>query len=84
MYTPNELKDNDDNNNNSSSNNDVVIIREFRTGTRIHEHDFTSVKTKKEQAPIIICCICGLVYCEKCGKFVMMYGKSYMQKSVYN
>ena len=58
---PNELNDNDDDDNSSSNNNNVVIIREFRTGTRIHEHDFISVKTKKEQAPIIICCICGLV-----------------------
>ena len=84
MHMPNELKDNDDNNNNSSSNNNVVIIREFRTGTRIHEHDFISVKTKKEQAPIIICCICGLVYCEKCGKLVITYNKNYMQHNTYN
>jgi hypothetical protein len=83
MYTPNELKDNDNNSNNSSSNN-VVIIREFRTGTRIHEHDFISVKTKKEQGPIIICCICGLVYCDKCGKLVIIYDKNYMQHNVYN
>ena len=75
MYTPNELKDNDNNSNNSSSNN-VVIIREFRTGSRIHEHDFISVKTKKEQAPIIICSICSLVYCEKCGKLVTTYNKN--------
>ena len=83
MYTPNELKDNDNNSNNSSSNN-VVIIREFRTGSRIHEHDFISVKTKEEQGPIIICCICGLVYCDKCGKLVIIYDKNYMQHNVYN
>ena len=86
MHMPNELKDNDDNNNNNSgsSNNNVVVIREFRTGTRIHEHDFISVKNKKGQAPIIICCICGLVYCEKCGKLVITYNKNYMQHNTYN
>ena len=80
MYTPNELMDN---NNNNSSNN-VVIIREFRTGNRIHEHDFISVKTKKEQVSIIICSICYMVYCGKCGKLVTIYDKNYMQHNTYN
>jgi hypothetical protein len=70
MYSSNGLEDNDNNSNNT------VIIREFRAGTRIHEHDFISVKTKKEQVSIIICSICGLVYCEKCGKLVNILTKT--------
>ena len=73
----NRPKDNDDNNNS-------IIIREFRDDTRIDEHDFILVKTKKEQASITICSICGLVYCEKCGKIVTTYDKNYMQHNVYN
>ena len=84
MYTPNELKDNDNDDNNENSNNNVVIIREFRTGTRIHEHDFISVKTKEDQGPIVICSICGLIYCEKCGKLMTRYDKNYMQHNIYN
>ena len=51
---------------------------------KIHEHDFISVKTKKEQVPIIICSICYMVYCEKCGKLVTIYDKNYMQHNTYN
>jgi hypothetical protein len=78
MYPSNGLEDNNDNNSNT------VIIREFKTGSTIHEHDFISVKTKKDQASTIICSICGLVYCEKCGKLVTIYNKNYMQHNVYN
>ncbi len=59
------------------------IIGEFSNHTKLHEHDFKLIRTEKEQTSII-CSICGLVYCEKCGKLVMTYGKSYMQKSIYN
>jgi hypothetical protein len=77
MHPPNGLEDN-----NTTSN--TVIIREYRTGSRIHEHDFISVKIKKDQASTIICSICGLVYCEKCGKLLTIYDKNYMQYNVYN
>ena len=80
MYPPDRLKGNDNNN----GNNNTVIIREFRTGNRIHEHDFISVKTKKEQASIIVCSICSHVYCEKCGKLVTIYDKNYMHHNTYN
>ena len=70
----------DDNYNNSNT----VIIKQFRIGIRIHEHDFVSVKTKNEQASIIICSVCDLVYCEKCGKLVTRYDKDYMQHNTYN
>jgi hypothetical protein len=63
------------------SNN--LIICELLNHTKLHEHDFKLIRSEKEQTSII-CSICGLVYCEKCGKLVMIYGKSYMQKSVYN
>ena len=75
MYPVNGLKDN--------NNSNTVIIREFITNTRIHEHDFIPIKTDKEQTAII-CSICGLIYCEKCGKLVMIYDKDYMQRNVYN
>ena len=81
MYPPNELKDND---NSKSGNNNIVIIKEFIIGSRIHEHDFISVKAKSEQGSIIICSICGLVYCEKCGKLVTIYNKNYMQHNIFN
>jgi hypothetical protein len=80
MYTPNELKDNDDNDSNS---NNVVIIREFRTGTRIHEHDFISTKSEKELTTII-CITCGSLYCGKCGKLVTIIDQNYMQNNIYN
>ena len=59
------------------------IIEKFLNHTKLHAHDFKLIRSEKEQTSII-CSVCGLVYCEKCGKLVMMYGKSYMQKSVYN
>ena len=79
MYPPNELNDNDNN-----SSNNTVIIREFRTGTRIHEHDFISVKTKEEQGPIVICSICGSLYCGKCGKLLTIIDQNYMNNNIYN
>jgi hypothetical protein len=42
MYPPKGPEDNNYNNSNT------VIIREFKTVSRIHEHDFISVKTKKD------------------------------------
>jgi hypothetical protein len=67
----------------SEDNNKTVIVKEFRTSTRIHEHDFISIKTEKEHTSII-CCICGSIYCEKCGKLVMIYDINYMQHNMYN
>jgi hypothetical protein len=59
------------------------IIEEFLNHAKLHEHDFMLIRNEKEQTSII-CSICGLVYCEKCGKLVMIYGKSYMHKNIYN
>ena len=67
-----------------NSSNNAVIIGESRNGTRIREHDFISVKAKRQQESIIICSVCGLVYCEKCGKLVIIYHKNYMQYNTYN
>jgi hypothetical protein len=75
MYPLDGLEDN--------NNNKAVTIKELRIPTRIHEHDFISIKAKKEQTSII-CCICGCAYCEKCGKLVMVYDKNYMQHNIYN
>jgi formylmethanofuran dehydrogenase subunit E len=62
----------------------TVIIKDFRTYSEIHEHDFISVKSKREQISII-CRICSSIYCEKCGKLVMTYDNSYMQHdNTYN
>ena len=44
-------------------------IREFRNDTRIHEHDFISIRGKEEKS--IICLTCGSPYCEKCGKLLV-------------
>jgi hypothetical protein len=76
MYPVNGLEDN-------NNNNKTVIIKKFRTSTRIHEHDFISITTEKEYTSII-CCICGSIYCKKCGKLVMIYDKNYMQHNIYN
>jgi hypothetical protein len=70
-----------DNNNNKAA---AVIIKELRIDARIHERDFISIKCKKEQTSTIICCICGLVYCGKCGKLAMIYDKIYIRHNVYN
>ena len=75
MYPVNGLEDNNNNSN-------TVIIREFRTSTRIHEHDFISIRTGKETS--IICLTCSSLYCEKCGKLVTISDKSYMQNDIYN
>jgi hypothetical protein len=76
MYLVNGQEDNNNNNN-------LVIIKEFRTRARIHEHDFISIRTEKEQTSII-CSTCGLIYCEKCDKLVMIYDKNYMNYNIYN
>jgi hypothetical protein len=58
MFSVNGLED----------NNNTTVIKEFRNNTRIHEHDFITIRTEKETS--IICSTCGLLYCEKCGKLV--------------
>jgi hypothetical protein len=50
-------------------NNNSVIIKEPLSYTRIHEHDFVSITTEREQTSTI-CSTCGSLYCEKCGKLV--------------
>jgi hypothetical protein len=67
---------------NELESNNNHILGEFLHHTKIHEHDFV-IRTEKEQTSII-CCICGLVYCEKCGKLIMMHDKSYMYHNIYN
>jgi len=67
-----------------NSNDNNAIIKEFRAHRRIHEHDFISVETEKEKTSTIICCICGSIYCGKCGKLVMIHDKNYMQYDIYN
>ncbi len=36
----------------------------------IHEHDFEPIKIKEDERKLNICLICGLLYCEKCGKLL--------------
>jgi hypothetical protein len=67
----------------SEDNNKTVIIKEFRTSTRIHEHDFISIKTEKEHTSII-CLTCGSHYCVKCGKLLAIIDQNYMQNNIYN
>jgi hypothetical protein len=64
-------------------NNHRGIIKEHINYTRIHEHDFISIKTEKEQTSII-CSTCSSLYCEKCGKLVAMSDQNYMQNNIYN
>ena len=66
-----------------NNSNKTVITGEFRALTRIHEHDFSSIRTEKEQTTFV-CSTCGLVYCEKCGKLVMVYDNVYMKYGKYN
>jgi hypothetical protein len=56
MFSVNQLEDN--------------VVNEFVNHTKIHEHDFSSIKTEKETS--IICSTCGLLCCEKCGKLVRL------------
>jgi hypothetical protein len=74
MFPVNGLEDN--------NNNIVVLVKEFRSCTRIHEHDFISIRTGKEIS--IICLTCSSLYCKKCGKLVTISDKSYMQNDIYN
>jgi hypothetical protein len=64
------------------------IVKEFgnNSSSKIHEHDFVSIRTKedKEQPKSIICLTCASVYCEKCGKLVTLSEKNYMQYNLYN
>jgi hypothetical protein len=64
--------------------NNHLIGKSSNHTTKLHEHDFMLTRNEEAQTSIIICCICDLVYCEKCGKLIMICGKSYMQKNVYN
>jgi hypothetical protein len=64
------------------NNNSVVIVKEFRSRTIIHEHDFITIRTGKETS--IICLTCGSFYCKRCGKLVTISDKSYMQNNIYN
>ena len=65
------------------NNNNNTVIKEFRAYSRIHEHDFISIKTEKEQ-PTIICLTCGSLYCGKCGKLLTIIDQNYMQNNIYN
>ena len=58
-------------------------IKEPINSTRIHEHDFISIKTEKEQTSIL-CSTCRSLYCEKCGKLVTIIDQNYMQYNIYN
>ncbi len=59
MFPIDSIKDN--------THND--IIKELINPTRIHEHNFISIKTEKEQTSVL-CSTCRSLYCEKCGKLV--------------
>lgn len=51
--------------------NNIIITKDlenFGSSILIHEHDFEPVKIKEEGQKLIICLICGLLYCQKCGK----------------
>jgi hypothetical protein len=63
-------------------NEDSSISGEFRSDSRIHEHDFILVRDEEEKS--IICKTCGLVYCEKCGKLVTIIGKNHTRHIIYN
>jgi len=70
---------------NGLESNNNRIIEEFLNHTiKLHEHDFMLIRNEKEQMSMIICSICGLVYCEKCGKLVAICHKNYMQHNTYN
>jgi tRNA uridine 5-carbamoylmethylation protein Kti12 len=58
-------------------NNHNDIIKEPISPTRIHEHDFISIKTEKEQTSIL-CSTCRSLYCEKCGKLVIISDQNYI------
>jgi hypothetical protein len=67
-----------------SNDNNRDIIKEFINHTRIHEHDFISIRTEKERISSFICITCGSHYCKKCGKLVTISDKGYMQYNTYN
>jgi hypothetical protein len=46
--------------------NDIVFFKEFSNHTKIHEHDFITIRA--EEKPSLICSTCGLFYCEMCRK----------------
>ena len=73
MFPIDSIKDN--------THND--IIKELINPTRIHEHNFISIKTEKEQTSIL-CSTCRSLYCEKCGKLVTISDQNYMQYNIYN
>jgi len=45
-------------------------LKNYGSNMLIHEHDFEPVKTKEDKQKSIICLICGLLYCEICGKLL--------------
>ena len=65
------------------NSNKTVIIEEFRALTGIHEHDFSSIRTEKEETSFI-CSTCSLIYCEKCGKLAMIHNNDCIKYDKYN
>ena len=59
------------------------IFKEPIHPTRIHEHNFISIRTEKGQTSIL-CSTCRSLYCEKCGKLVTISDQNYMQYNIYN
>jgi hypothetical protein len=53
----------------SYNGNGVIHVRELKTQTIIHEHDFTITRRTENEASLV-CSICGSLYCEMCGKLV--------------
>ena len=54
--------------------------KEFSNYAVIHEHDFITISTRKEQASNI-CSTCGSLYRENSGKLVTIPDKNYMPVS---
>src|SRR5919199_4411934 len=52
----------------SENGNGVIHVKELKSHTIIHEHDFITSRTENEAS--LVCSICGSLYCEKCGKLV--------------
>ncbi|MFL6433868.1 MAG: hypothetical protein ACJ71O_09065 [Nitrososphaeraceae archaeon] len=52
----------------SGDGNGAIHVKELKNHSIIHEHDFTTSRTENEES--FVCSICGLLYCEKCGKLV--------------
>jgi len=50
----------------------------------IHEHDFEPIKIKEDERKLNICLICGLLYCEKCGKLLASTITNNDKKSIHH